>query len=113
EVEGNVDLRPTSIYNYDLRWEVYPSPDEALALSAFYKSFTDPVEARIKQGASNNTTDFVNAPSAYLYGFEAESRLSLKRISDLLHPFKALINCTWIASEVKGERKRSMQGQSP
>lgn len=113
EIVGNIGLKPTSILNYDARWEYYPSPDEVLAFSAFYKDFTEPVETRIRYGASNNRIDYANIPSAFLYGLEAESRLSLSRIHSSLSPFKVVGNYTWIQSEVEGSVKRAMQGQSP
>ncbi|MDQ3002810.1 MAG: TonB-dependent receptor, partial [Fibrobacterota bacterium] len=113
EIVGNIALNPTSILNYDIRWEFYPSPDEVLAFSGFYKDFTEPVETRIRYGASNNRIDYANIPAAFLYGFEAESRFSFSRFHSLLSPFKGVGNYTWIQSEVEGSVKRAMQGQSP
>ncbi|MCD6023700.1 MAG: TonB-dependent receptor [Fibrobacteria bacterium] len=113
EVYGNVRLRPTDIQNYDFRWEWFPSASELLALSLFYKHFDHPVETRITQSGSNNRALFLNAPSADLYGIETEIRAGLARFHDYLAPFEVVGNFTWIRSEVKGERARPMQGQSP
>lgn len=113
ETVGSINLKPTDIYNYDLRWEFFPSPGDMVALSGFYKDFKDPVEVLIRQVSSNNRAEFVNAPSAYLYGFEGEMRLGLGQWHDMLEPVKVVTNYTWIHSEVEGSRKRPMQGQSP
>lgn len=113
ETVGNVELEPTDIQNYDLRWEWFLSASELMAVSAFYKNFEDPVEIRIRPGASNSRATFINAPSADLLGAEWELRAGLERVHEMLLPFQIVGNFTWIRSEVEGERRRAMQGQSP
>jgi outer membrane receptor protein involved in Fe transport len=113
ETVGSINLKPTDIYNYDVRWEYFPNPGDMLAVSGFYKDFDDPVEVLIRQVSSNNRAEFVNAPSAYLYGFEGEMRFGLGKWHDMLTPLKLVTNYTWIHSEVEGSRNRPMQGQSP
>ncbi|MDP2038039.1 MAG: TonB-dependent receptor, partial [Ignavibacteria bacterium] len=41
-VIGNTNLKRSLITNYDARLEFYPAPKELLAISAYYKKFTDP-----------------------------------------------------------------------
>ncbi len=113
ETVGNIGLKPTSIQNYDVRWEWFATASEMVALSGFYKHFTDPVEVSIEAMPSNNRATFTNAPSADLWGVEGELRVNLDRVHDVLKPFQATLNLTWIHSEVEGEKKRAMQGQSP
>jgi hypothetical protein len=113
ETVGNIDLKPTDISNYDMRWEWFPSGGEMLAVSGFFKNFENPVETRIRQISSNNRAEFMNAPSAVLWGAEWELRAGLERAHPMLSPFSVVGNYTWIYSEVEGERKRAMQGQSP
>jgi hypothetical protein len=113
ETVGNVDLKPTDINNYDARWEWFPSASEFMAISGFYKHFDNPVELRIRNQSSNNRAEFMNASSALLWGAEWELRTGLGRLHELMQPFSVVGNYTWIYSEVKGERKRAMQGQSP
>ena len=71
------------------------------------------METRISQISSNNEGQFVNAPSAYLVGAEAEARSRLGELHPRLSPFQVVANFTLIHSEVDGERKRTIQGQSP
>jgi outer membrane receptor protein involved in Fe transport len=113
ETVGNPELKPTDIQNYDLRWEWFPTATEMLAVSGFYKLFNDPVETRIKQVSSNYRAEFMNAQSATLTGAEWELRAGLGRFWETIEPFSVVGNLTWIHSEVKGDRKRAMQGQSP
>jgi outer membrane receptor protein involved in Fe transport len=113
ETVGNFELKPTLIHNYDARWEWFPRPGDLFALSGFYKYFEDPVELNIRQVSSNFRSDFVNAPSAFLFGAETEARIGLGALMSSLTPFQFLGNFTWIYSEVDGRRKRAMQGQSP
>jgi len=113
ETVGNTQLEPTLIYNYDFRWELFPSPAELIAVSGFYKYFAQPIEVQIFNAGSNNRQIYVNAPSAYIYGAEAEARFGLSRLHPWLSAFKAIGNATWIRSEVKGKVKRALQGQAP
>ena len=43
-VTGNPDLVSADISSYDLRWEWFPSSDEVIAASVFYKDFDNPIE---------------------------------------------------------------------
>ena len=113
ETVGNINLKPTEIHNYDLRWELFPWAGDLLAVSAFYKWFHDPVEALIRQVSTQNEGQFENAPSAFLVGAELETRVRLGNLLPPLSPFQVITNLTLIRSEVDGERKRAMQGQSP
>ena len=81
-VIGNPDLKRTYIHNFDVRWEMFPSPTEVLAASAFYKVFSDPIEAVVQDAAGN--LSFQNIESARNYGVELEARMSLGRITDAL-----------------------------
>lgn len=113
ETVGNIDLKPTDIYNYDLRWEWYAGASDLLAVSGFYKDFRNPVEVSIRQNGSNDRAEYVNAERAELWGAEVEARTGLGRIHDVLSPVSFTANYTRIHSVVSGQRRRSMQGQSP
>ena len=105
--------KPTDIHDLPICAEFLLYSGDMIAVSAFYKDFDDPVEVLIRQVSSNNRAEFVNAPSAYLYGLEGEMRFGLGQFHDFLDPVKLVSNYTWIHSQVEGSRKRPMQGQSP
>jgi hypothetical protein len=71
---GNAELRSTSIQNYDLKLEWFPSAGEILSVAAFYKDMLDPIEyARPTTGISGSRTP-LNVGDAYVKGVEAEIR---------------------------------------
>lgn len=70
--QGNPELRSTSIRNYDVKVEWYPSSGEIISVAAFYKDMLDPIEyARPK---TTDTRIPLNVGDAYVRGVEAEMR---------------------------------------
>ena len=63
EQTGNPDLVSASIQSYDARWEWFPSASDVIAVSAFYKDFTNPIESVQVSGAALTET-FQNANNA-------------------------------------------------
>ena len=80
---GNPALERTRIRNYDLRWEWFVRPGEILAVSGFYKRFTDPIEVLVLPSSELMKT-WVNAGSATNEGLELEARASLGILADAL-----------------------------
>lgn len=79
--EGNPGVERTLITNYDLRWEWFMNPGEIAAVSAFFKSFDDPIERVIRSQGEGKFTTVRNVPSARVYGLEFEAR---KRLGDFV-----------------------------
>ncbi|RPD96770.1 TonB-dependent receptor [Aureibaculum marinum] len=127
---GNIDLKPTYINNLDLRYEVYGENAELFAVSAFYKSFKDPIELTYFQSALDNFTP-QNLGEANLFGAEIEFRKNLDFLSSSLNNFRFNLNASVIKSKLQmyddeftlrqntarpGEEvddTRELQGQSP
>jgi len=78
--EGNPLLSRTLIDNYDLRWEWFMRPGELVAVSAFYKEFTDPIEQVIRNVGEGSFVSFQNVEAARVYGAEFEARMGLDRL---------------------------------
>jgi outer membrane receptor protein involved in Fe transport len=129
QVKGNPALRPSRITNLDLRWEFFPSADEVLAASVFYKSFKDPIESTLLVTTELART-YENAAGAQLVGLELEARHGLGFLADPLRNVSLLGNLSVLSSGVdlpKAQRSlqadsngdgpffsgRMMQGQSP
>ncbi len=70
---GNPDLERALIQNVDVRVEAFPSGEEVLAASFFYKRFDKPIE-RIVEPTAQLRTSFTNADSAQNVGIELEAR---------------------------------------
>ncbi len=127
---NNTKLKPTYINNFDLRFEFFGENAQMVAISGFYKSFTDPIELTFFQSAVDNITP-QNLGSADVYGIEIELRKNLAFLSSSLENLKFNINTSFIESQLKigvdeltlrqntarvGEtvsHTRELQGQSP
>lgn len=77
EVFGQQNLQISRIKNYDLRLEYYPSGDEILSVSVFYKNFVNPVERFYNIGSTSNTVEYRNLYGATAKGIEFDIRKSL------------------------------------
>lgn len=124
DVVGNPELRRTSIYNGDVRLEVFPAAGEVLAVSGFYKQFYAPIE-RVILPSNQGTVTFQNSDSARVAGIELEARKGLGFIHGALRDVTLLANFTLASSTVKIDPRQSavmtqqtnnerrLQGQSP
>jgi outer membrane receptor protein involved in Fe transport len=119
-IKGNPELERTFIHNFDLRWETFPSPTQVFAVSAFYKSFEDPIESVILD--TNGNITFENIRGADNYGLELEARIGLDILSEVMDDFSVISNLAIIRSEVRLSEeqrrsatspKRALAGQSP
>jgi hypothetical protein len=124
---GNPTLTRTLIRNYDLRWEWFPALGNLVAVSGFYKSFEDPIEAVVFPSSELIAT-WDNNDAADVYGAEFELRTSLGFLASTLSNFTLGGNLTVVHSAVQtGDslhlpggntvavepRERALQGQSP
>jgi TonB-dependent receptor len=119
-VIGNPDLVRSLIRNFDVRWEWYPNPGEAVSVALFAKEFKNPVE-RIYQGTSGTPiVTFDNAERARNYGVELDIRGDLGFLAEALETTTAFANATLMSSEIElrnagaqTDADRPMVGQSP
>jgi len=118
-VVGNPNLTQGSIYNADIRYELYPGQNQLFSLSVFYKRFKNPIEFTFASaGAGTRTFSFNNVGSANNYGVEMELRknFDFAGLEDLVF----FSNAALIRSNIdlsKGvsyfDSTRALQGQSP
>ncbi len=132
EVFGQKGLEVSRIKNYDLRFEYYPSGDEILSASLFYKDFSNPVERFYEIGPTTNKVEYRNLYQATARGFEIDVRKSLAFLnpgSSWLQRFIISANYTHLQGEIKylvttspvtqkdtnyvADAKRPIQGLSP
>ena len=124
-VDGNPDLKRSSIINGDLRYEFYPKGGEGITLGAFYKSFTNPIELRLNPSSvlDRRNYKFYNAQDATTLGAELEIRKNLVSLQDGDAQLSTFVNLTYISSTVtlastsgggqSVSSSRPLQGQSP
>ncbi|SDR68605.1 TonB-dependent receptor [Formosa sp. Hel1_31_208] len=127
---GNLDIAPTYVNNFDLRYERFGDNGQMFAISGFYKDFKDPIEQAFFESAPTQLT-VGNLGDAKVYGIEFEIRQRLGFITEGLKNLKFNANMSLIKSELTmsdaefnsrvansrdGEsvdRQRNLQGQAP
>lgn len=76
--QGNPELRITSIQNFDVKLEWFPSAGEIISVAAFYKKLHNPIEYVVPDGTTLGLPDVsgvpVNTGRAYVQGIEMELR---------------------------------------
>lgn len=124
-VDGNPDLKRSSILNGDFRYEYYPKAGEGITLGAFYKTFINPIELRLNPSSvlDRRNYKFYNAQDAVTIGAELEIRKNLISMFDDNAQLSTFLNVTYINSTVTlasttggGQivsSNRPLQGQSP
>ncbi|MGG5208442.1 TonB-dependent receptor plug domain-containing protein [Chryseobacterium sp. MIQD13] len=133
-IVGNPEIKNSENYNFDLKWEYFPTNKEMFAVNLFAKRIDNAIERSLvaSGNATGSTITFFNAKKADLFGIELEGILSLGRISESLRSFTLGANATIMHSNVErsqeqlnmerpdwfditGEtlRKRGLQGAAP
>jgi TonB-dependent receptor len=69
--KGNPDLQRAVAVSYDLRYELFPDPEEVFMVGLFYKEISNPIELRLLDNSGQPTIQPWNPPGiATNYGFE-------------------------------------------
>jgi len=74
---GNPNIEASLNSNFDLKWEFFPSKDQLLSLTGFYKLIEDPINKVQDRGSAGVFSYFNAGNEAEVYGFEVESRVNL------------------------------------
>lgn len=75
--KGNPDLKHSENYNFDLKWEMFPSAKELLSVTGFYKMINDPINLAQTRGSSGNFIYENTGEKANVYGLELETRIGI------------------------------------
>ena len=125
---GNLDLMPSDINNFDVRWELYPRTNEIVSVSGFYKEFINPIGLFTNPSAGNAEFQWKNLEYSTVYGGEVELKKRLDFIAKPLKNFTVAFNYTLVKSispipeveleKIRGTDKyrpdtRPLTGQSP
>jgi outer membrane receptor protein involved in Fe transport len=124
-IAGNTNLQPATIWNFDVRYELFPRAAEVISVGAFYKKIKNPIEMAIDVNqVSLRTFGYDNQHSANNYGIEFEFRKSLDVIGKLVgvkgfEMVQVYTNLAFIHSKIEFNKystaltDRPLQGQSP
>ncbi|GAB2523418.1 TonB-dependent receptor [Spirosoma aerophilum] len=136
DIQGNTTLTTAKIQNLDAKWEFYPSQNELISVTGFYKHFTNPIESYLLFQGNGLAYTFTNAQSAQNYGVELEFRKGFQNsASAFLQNLSVVGNVSLIKSQVNvgdivtapdlsgtiqqydirgiADTKRALAGQSP
>ncbi len=108
-VFGTPSLQSTKVWNADLRWEWFPSANEVVAVSAFYKYFDAPIE-RVIGNSSSPLQTYRNAKSAQNIGAELELRKNFEFVHRSLRDVSLGANFAYIHSRVEYPDELNMDG---
>lgn len=76
---GNKNIYASDDYNLDLKWEIFPTRDDLISVTAFGKYIQNPIN-QVVINSSTNDISYINTGNfGTVYGFEAEYR---KKIFD-------------------------------
>jgi outer membrane receptor protein involved in Fe transport len=81
-IGGNPDLDKSEIYNFDLKYEMFPQRGQLFSATAFYKQINNPINLALTRGSSGYFSYFNTGEKATIYGFELEARTDILKNDD-------------------------------
>ncbi|MDO5017491.1 MAG: TonB-dependent receptor [Porphyromonas sp.] len=120
---GNPNIKPSDLWNVDLKWDYYISPTELVSATAFYKNVKNPM-ARIDNNISSGAQEYTNpSDEVNIAGVEIELRKKLLDKTTLLsakrHKLDLGISGSYIWSRMNlgqdpdNARNTMLEGSSP
>lgn len=74
---GNPDLYPSTDYNADIKWELFPNDDELLSVTGFGKYIQNPINEVTVASATNDISYVNTGETAIAVGGELEARKNI------------------------------------
>ena len=74
---GNPDIEASNNFNYDVKWEFFPTDDQLVSLTGFYKKIEDPINRVQDRGSAGVFSYFNSGEQAEVYGIELEARVNI------------------------------------
>ncbi|MEL7585211.1 MAG: TonB-dependent receptor [Prolixibacteraceae bacterium] len=96
--DGN--LVSTDIQNFDFRWELFQPGGQTVSLSAFYKTFKNPIEM-VQFVSNKGSFQPRNVGDGKVIGGEVELRQNLKVLGESFKNLNLMVNYTYIHSEIE------------
>lgn len=125
-ITGNPELKNSTNYNLDLKYEWFPEGGGLFSITGFGKYIKAPIETVITPVAGGSSIGFANTEEAIVYGTEIEYRTDFAQLfgKESLEKLKLGVNATFMFSEVRIDKtkaaqrfltndKRMLQGAAP
>ncbi|MGJ8548919.1 TonB-dependent receptor [Winogradskyella wichelsiae] len=94
---GNPDIIASKNINLDLKYELFPSNDELISLTAFYKRIEDPINKTLRLGADGSVFSYFNTGNeATVIGAELEGRVYIIKKQDSMPNLKLSGNISYL-----------------
>lgn len=77
DTQGNPNLQNSTNYNFDLRWELFPTSSEIVSLGVFGKYIENPINTFLIVSAANDLSYANTGDSGTAFGAELEVRLDV------------------------------------
>ncbi|MFD2433889.1 TonB-dependent receptor plug domain-containing protein [Mesonia maritima] len=74
---GNRELEASTAYNLDLKWEFFPTSNELISLTGFYKLIEEPINKAQTRSASGVFSYFNSSNEGKIYGLELEANINI------------------------------------
>ena len=115
---GNPELQKSDNYNFDVKWEAFPTSGELISVTGFYKRIKNPINSAIQRGSSGYFTYANTGKKADVFGLEFEGKLDV--VDSEKHKLNTSFNVTkmWFEQDLlkdfqyKGKTTSGLQGAS-
>ena len=119
-IKGNPDLERSSVFNIDTKWEYFPSKEELLSTTVFYKNIQDPINLTQSRGSAGIFQYQNTGKKSTVFGIELEGRINLVENDDEKSILSANMNLTkmWFNQDIlelyqyNGQKEAALQGAS-
>lgn len=98
--QGNPYIKNSTNVNVDLKYELFPTNKEMLAIGIFGKNIDKPIERTFIANPGTTILSFLNSDKALLYGVEAEFIFDLARLSQNLKNLSFAFNTSLMQTKV-------------
>jgi outer membrane receptor protein involved in Fe transport len=107
--QGNPLLINSDNYNFDLKYELFPTNKELISATIFTKVIENPIERLFTNsaGSGGQIITYGNSKEAILYGAEFEFLFQLERISESLSNFSLGANASLMDTKVTIETSKN------
>jgi len=119
-IKGNPDLEKSSVFNIDTKWEFFPSREELLSTTVFYKNIQDPINLTQSRGSAGIFQYQNTGKKSTVFGIELEGRINLVENDEEKSILSANMNLTkmWFNQDIlelyqyNGQKEAALQGAS-
>lgn len=80
--KGNPDLEKSEIYNFDVKYEMFPQSGQLFSATAFYKQINNPINLALTRGSSGYFFYANTGEKGSVFGFEVEAKTDLIKNKD-------------------------------